>query len=115
LKPDTINNFKAPSPTSSELKLRSILRSKKIAFKEDQVIWYTGCDKYTPDLIIGKKLIIEVDGKIHDQEFLKTPDRIRHRALENMGYDVLRIKNEQIKNMADVIAERIIEKYSSSR
>jgi very-short-patch-repair endonuclease len=112
LKPDIINSFKAPPPTRSELKLRSLLRSKKIAFKEGQVIWYTGCDKYTPDLIIGKKLIIEVDGKIHDRDYLKTPDRIRRRALENMGYNVLRVKNEQILNMADDIAERIIERYS---
>ena len=71
---DTHDKFRAPPPTESELKLRSILRSKKIPFKHSQIIWYTGCDKYTPDLIIGEKLIIEVDGKIHDKEFLKTPD-----------------------------------------
>ena len=82
-----------------------------MAFKEGQVVWYTGCDKYTPDFTIGKKLIVEVDGKIHDQEFQKTPDRIRHGALTNMGYDVFRVKNEQIQNMSDVIAERIIQKY----
>ena len=59
--PNTVNDgFKAPPPTNSEIKLRSILRSKKIAFKDSQVIWYTGCDKYTPDLLIGKKLIVEV-------------------------------------------------------
>lgn len=77
------DKFKAPPPTESELKLRSILRFKKIPFKHGQIIWYTGCDddKYTPDLIIGEKLIIEVDGKIHDKEFLKTPDRIRVKEL----------------------------------
>jgi very-short-patch-repair endonuclease len=69
-----------------------------------QVIWYTGCDKYTPDLIIGKKLIVE-DGKIHDREYQKTPDRIRHRALENIGYYVLRVKNEEIQNTPKAIAE----------
>jgi very-short-patch-repair endonuclease len=114
LKPDTINNssFKAPPPTNSELKLRSILRSKKILFfKDSQVIWYTGCDAYTPDLIIGNKLIVEVDGKIHDKEYRKTPDRIRHRALENMGYDVLGIRNEEIENRPYAIADRIIQRY----
>src|SRR5437870_11202526 len=34
-----------------------------------------------------------------------------HRALENIGYNILRIKNEQIQNMPDVIAERIIQRY----
>jgi very-short-patch-repair endonuclease len=113
LNPDTINSngFVAPPPTISELKLRSILSSKKISFKDSQVIWYTGCDAYTPDLIIGNKLIVEVDGKIHDKEYRKTPDRIRHRALENMGYDVLRVRNEEIQAIPDVVAERIIQRY----
>jgi very-short-patch-repair endonuclease len=65
------NNFRAPAPTKSEVRLRNALRVKKMTIKDGQVIWYTACDKYTPDLVIGKKLIIEVDGKIHDQEFQK--------------------------------------------
>jgi very-short-patch-repair endonuclease len=105
------NDFRAPPPTYSERKLRSILYSKKIGFKDSQIIWYTGCDRYTPDLLIGKKLIVEVDGKVHDKDFQKTPDRIRQRALENMGYYVLRIKNEEIQNTPDSVAERIIQKY----
>ena len=87
------------------------MRSKKILFKDSQVIWYTGCDAYTPDLIVGKTLIVEVDGKIHDKEYRKTPDRIRHRALENMGYHVLRVRNEEIQATPDVVAERIIQRY----
>jgi very-short-patch-repair endonuclease len=95
----------------SHPKYRNILKSKKIPFKHSQIIWYTGCDKYTPDLIIGEKLIIEVDGKIHDKEFLKTPDRIRQRALKNMGYDVHRVRNEQVQNAPRAIAEDIIQRY----
>jgi very-short-patch-repair endonuclease len=110
--PDTVNyGFKAPRPTNSEIKVRSILRSKKIVFKDSQIIWFTGCDRYTPDLLIGKKLIVEVDGKIHDKDFQKTPDRIRQRALENMGYDVLRVKNVEVQNTPDAVAERIIQRY----
>ena len=69
------NYCKPPKPTQSELKLRNILRSRKIPFKSDQVIWYTSCDCFTPDLIIGKHLIIEVDGKVHDIAHRKTLDR----------------------------------------
>src|SRR2546421_6917645 len=105
------SSFKAPPPTNSEIILRSILRSKKILFKDSQVIWYTGCDAYTPDLLIGRTLIVEVDGKIHDKEYRKTPDRIRHRALENMDYNVLRVRNEEIQNTPDAVAERIIQRY----
>src|SRR5918911_3193552 len=96
---------------SSDRKLRSILRSKNVAFKDSQIIWYTGCDRYTPDLLVGKRLIVEVDGRIHDKDFQKTPDRIRQRALEKMGYYVLRVKNEEIQNTPDSVAERIIQKY----
>ena len=109
---DKLNNdFRAPAPTYSERKLRSILRLKKIPFKDSQIIWYTGCDRYTPDLLIRKRLIVEVDGKVHDKDFQKTPDRIRQRALENMGYDVLRIKNEEIQSTPNAVAERIIQRY----
>jgi very-short-patch-repair endonuclease len=103
--------FKAPPPTKAELKLRSILKSKKLLFKSGQVIWYTNCHKFTPDIIIGKRLIIEVDGKIHDANFNKTPDRIRQRALENMGFHVLRIKNEMIQSYPKIVAEEIFQKY----
>jgi very-short-patch-repair endonuclease len=110
--PDRISyDFKVPPPTRAEIKLRSILRSKKIAFKDSQVIWYTGCDRYTPDLLIGKRLIVEVDGKVHDKDFQKTPDRIRQRALENMGYDVLRVRNVEIQNTPYAVAEIIIQRY----
>jgi len=51
------------------------------------------------------------DGKIHDQEFQKTPDRIRQRALTNMGYIVFRVKNEEVQNTPNTVAERIIQKY----
>jgi very-short-patch-repair endonuclease len=105
------NYFRAPPPTYSERKLRFILRSKKVVFKDSQIIWYTGCDRYTPDLLIGKRFIVEVDGKVHDKDFQKTPDRIRQRALEKMGYYVLRVKNEDIQNTPDSVAERIIQKY----
>jgi hypothetical protein len=51
--------WKSPKPTTSELELRKILWSRKIPIKTDQVIWYTSSDCFTPDLIIGKNLIIE--------------------------------------------------------
>ena len=104
-------NSKRLLQQNRSLKLRSTLGYKKIPFKHSQIIWYTGCDKYTPDLIIGDKLIIEVDGKIHDKEFLKTPDRIRQRALQNMGFEVHRVRNEQIKRAPFAVAADIIQKY----
>ena len=105
------NYCKPPKPTQSELKLRNVLRSRKIPFKSNKVIWYTSCDCFTPDLIIGNSLIIEVDGKVHDIAHRKTLDRIRTRALENMGYTVRKVKNEQVRNKPNKIADEIIEMY----
>jgi very-short-patch-repair endonuclease len=108
--PDTAKAFGIPTPTIYELKLRSLLRAKKLPFK-DQVIWYTSCNYFTPDLLVGEKLIIEVDGKIHDQDFHKTSDRIRHRALKNMGYEVMRVRNERIQRNPNSVVEEIVQKY----
>jgi Protein of unknown function (DUF559) len=52
-----------------------------------------------------------VDGKIHDKEFLKTPDRIRQRALKNMGFEVHRVRNERIQSAPYAVAADIIQKY----
>ncbi|HJT86034.1 MAG TPA: DUF559 domain-containing protein [Nitrososphaeraceae archaeon] len=105
------NYCKPPKPTPSKLKLRKILNKINILYKVNQVIWYTSCDCFTPDLIIGKHLIIEVDGKIHDKEHRKTLDRIRKRALENMGYTVHIVRNEQVRDKPNNIAEEIKELY----
>jgi very-short-patch-repair endonuclease len=102
---------KPPKPTAYELKLRKILDRDQVPFKSDKVIWYTSCDCFTPDLIIGKRLIIEVDGKVHDKDHRKTLDRIRKRALENMGYTVRIVKNEQIRDKPNKIADEIKEMY----
>ena len=49
-------------------------------------------------LCSNNKLIIEVDGKIHDYQ--KDHDRIRDDILNTIGYEVVRFKNEEV--MSDV-------------
>jgi hypothetical protein len=105
------NYYKPPKPTPSELKLRKILERKQVPFYYGKVIWYTSCDCFTPDLLIRKSNIIEVDGKVHNKEHRKTLDRLRQRVLENKGYTVHRIKNDQISTRPDDIAEQIKEIY----
>jgi len=56
-----------------------------------------------------KKLIIELDGKIHD--FQKNYDKDRDFILNQLGLTVIRIKNEEINNIATVL-DRIINKLS---
>lgn len=103
--------MKLPQPTWYEKKLGQILRQRDIPYKAGPLIWYTRANYYTPDFVIGKRLIVEVDGSIHDTEARKTPDRIRHRALENLGYCIIRVRNEQIVKHVDDVVERIIQRY----
>ena len=84
-------------------------------FEHGQVIWYTENEKYTLDLIIGnkgKRLIVEVDGKIHENMYQKNKGRTRQRALKNMGYAVFRVKNEEVQRSPDLVAAKIMGEYS---
>jgi very-short-patch-repair endonuclease len=98
-------------PTIYEKILGDRLRRRSIPYKSGPVIWFTRADYYTPDLVLGNKLIVEVDGSIHDLEARKTPDRIRHRALENLGYFIIRVRNERIRTDVDAVVEEIIQRY----
>jgi hypothetical protein len=92
--------------------LFAALQQSGIRPKKGKVLWYTENDPYTPDLVIGN-VIVEVDGRIHELSGHKTLDRIRQRALQNMGYHVYRVKNERILNPKErgKVVEEIIQTY----
>ena len=48
-----------------------------------------------------KKLVIELDGKIHD--FQKEYDKERDSILNKLGLNVIRIKNEELENISKVL------------
>ena len=57
---------------------------------------------FVPDFYCAeKKAIIEIDGKIHDLQ--KDYDERREDILKNMGFKILRFKNEEIGNIANVL------------
>ncbi len=49
-------------------------------------------------IVTLKKLIIELDGSIHDLADVKNNDQIRQQYLESLGIQVLRFTNEDILN-----------------
>jgi very-short-patch-repair endonuclease len=91
-------------PTDSENVLWQELRGHKLnrlKFRRQHSI-----DKFVVDFYCReKKLIIEVDGDVHD--FQKENDIIRQEFLEEIGYAVLRIKNEDIINDLKKVLEKI--------
>ena len=60
---------------------------------------------YIADFFCHKaKLVIELDGSVHNQEDVKSNDEMRQKNLQNWGYEVLRFKNEQVfKQIDDVL------------
>lgn len=89
---------------------------------EEELLWYhlsrnqlgvhirrqhiIGC--YIADFICLKaKLIIEVDGGYHSREQQKLQDYLRTKDLNAMGYKVVRIKNEDVRNNLSKILDNI--------
>jgi len=56
------------------------------------------------------KLIIEIDGSIHDIEEVKKNDLQRQQDLEKLGLTMLSFSNTQIKNESDFVID-IISKF----
>jgi len=74
---------------------------------------------YIADFYCHKlKLVIEIDGPIHNSEEAKLNDEKRQKDLENLNLTVIRFTNEQIKNEVETVIEIIsstIEKLTVSK
>ncbi len=100
---DKARNMRA-NPTEAESILWKELRGKQIAgykFRQQHLI-----DDYIVDFVcLKKKLIIEVDGEIHN--FQEEKDLKRTKILENLGYKVIRFKNEEVIGDIENVLKKI--------
>ena len=62
---------------------------------------------------LEKKLIIEVDGEYHFTEDQKREDEMRSKRLQEMGYHVLRFKNEEVLYETDCVINIIQKKLQT--
>ena len=53
------------------------------------------------------KLIIEIDGGVHDRDDVALNDHLRQTELEALGWTVLRFSNEQALDRFDTLADAI--------
>ncbi|TGV02661.1 endonuclease domain-containing protein [Flavivirga rizhaonensis] len=62
---------------------------------------------YIVDFYCAKeKLIIELDGEVHNNEIAQEKDRKRTKTLEELGYNVIRFENKMVfENLASVFME----------
>ena len=94
--------------TASEKKLWEFLRNKKfegLKFYRQRPIIYDYQGRYLffiADFYCAEKsLVIELDGEIHN--FTKEYDQQRDLIIQALGLKVLRIKNEELKDMQLVL------------
>jgi len=97
------------NPTQEEKMLWEELKNKKLAgekFLRQHPIFY---DRnmidhrfFVADFYCArKKLVIELDGKIH--EYQKERDNWRDEIIESKGIKIIRIKNEELKEIDSVL------------
>ncbi len=99
------------NPTLAEKKLWEILRKKQILglrFKQQHPISQFIADFYCHQL----KLVIEVDGDIHDHNQNKEQDENRTAELEKYGIEVIRFTNDEIFHEIEQVKNKIEEKCS---
>lgn len=92
------------NPTQAEAKLWGELRNKKLGYKFRQ---QHPIDNYIVDFVcLEKKLIIEVDGKIHQYQLEKDGER-ELLLKEKKGYKVIRFDNLEVLNNIQPVITKI--------
>ena len=65
---------------------------------------------YIADFFCFKaKLVIEIDGSVHNNNEIKENDNNRQKDLENMGYTVVRFTNIEIHRQVETVLNKISE------
>jgi leucyl-tRNA synthetase len=90
--------------TPAEFTLWEALRAKASSFKirRQHII-----DRFIVDFVcLSKKLVIEVDGDIHDYQ--KQEDEARTEVLNSKGFKVIRFRNEEVLNDINSVTNKIV-------
>ena len=99
------------NPTEAEDLLWQILRGKKLdsyKFRRQHII-----GSYIADFVcISQKLIIEVDGLIHQIPENKVNDAERTIELNRLGFEVMRVTNDQVINDTDNVLNSILSRLT---
>jgi very-short-patch-repair endonuclease len=98
------------NPTKAESKLWTGLRKSQLdgrKFRRQQSIENFIVDFCCP----SEKLIIEVDGGIHDNFINNEYDFNRTEQLNKLGYKVIRFTNEEVYKSLDLVLEAIKQEF----
>ena len=104
-KQKTTRQFLRNNQTDAEAILWQYLRRKELGVK---FVRQHGIERYIADFCCrSKKLIIEIDGEIHNDEGVKENDEERTRYLECLGYKIVRFTNQEVLNEFEKVLTKI--------
>ncbi len=101
-----VQEYQKKHPTKAEIIIWKYLRNKKTGYKirRQHII-----DRYIADFVcLRKKLIIEIDGKIHLKQ--REYDDFRTEILNELGLEVIRFSNDDIFRNPEAVVLQIKEK-----
>ena len=92
-------------PTKAEDILWQSLRNRNLGYKfrRQHII----ADYIADFVCIEKKLVIEVDGRSHQEQTQKNADDLRAQYLEFYGFKLLRFSSEEVEKNTDSVIEQI--------
>ncbi len=95
--------------TESEKILWQELKTKKLGVKCRRQMPFVFEDyHFIADFYCSeKKLIIEVDGKVHNDQEIKEYDEFREDVFKQDGYKIIRFKNKEIINNLEEVLIKI--------
>ncbi|HNY62732.1 MAG TPA: endonuclease domain-containing protein [Bacteroidales bacterium] len=98
------------NPTEAEDIMWEHLKNKNIGHKirRQHII----ADYITDFVCLRKKVVIEIDGKIHLKQ--KEYDEFRTAVLNNLGYKIIRFTNEEVFANPELIAKKLKEVLDNS-
>jgi very-short-patch-repair endonuclease len=103
---------KRHEPTSAESKLWSYLRGRK--FENQKFRRQHTIERFIVDFFCAeRKLVIEVDGEIH--QYTSVEDSIRQEFLQNLGFRVVRFTNDEVLNSIEGVLTTISAALASQR
>ena len=95
------------NPTNAEHIMWECLRNRKLGgykFLRQHPIGGYVADFFN----YSKRVVLEIDGSIHNRLDVKEKDAIRQEFLENNGYKVIRITNSEIEYNIEKVLQRLL-------
>ena len=93
------------NPTNSETVLWNRLKQKQLGvkFRRQHPVGEFIVDFYSHE----NRLIIELDGGIHNTQENRELDALRESKLKSLGLKIIRIKNEELEDDVGLVLDRI--------